>query len=193
MWPYTPYERQHLGRPSWPYVQHLRSLAGSTIDTKANPSPHNTKQLVCLFSIMWRGVWFCMCCTLLNYTNSLFAFSLLQMGGLCVFICVVYGGMIRYFVKLITHITNQKNKGWISADRSTKATLKLTIPRSIFKSSTKDLSWPTCGIMFLLAWLLVPVPQLYDVDPRAIAIRVTSVKVNIVAFQHGFWLRGVQS
>jgi hypothetical protein len=40
--------------------------------------------------------------------------------------------------------------------------------------------------MFLLAWLLMPVPQLYDVDPKAIAIRVTSVKVNIVAFQHGF-------
>jgi len=27
---------------------------------------------------------------------------------------------------------------------------------------------------------------LYDVDPKAIAIRVTSDKVNIVAFQHGF-------
>ena len=90
-------------------------------------------------------------------------------------------------------ITNQSNRGWISADRSTKATLMLTIPRYIIKSSTKDLSWPTCGIMFLLPWLLVPVAQLYDVDPEAIAIRVTSVKVNIVAYQHGFWLRGVQS
>jgi hypothetical protein len=62
----------------------------------------------------------------------------------------------------------------------------LTIPRYIIKSSTKDLSRPTCGIMFLRPWLLVPVEQLYDVDPKAIAIRVTSVKVNIVAYQHGF-------
>jgi hypothetical protein len=36
--------------------------------------------------------------------------------------------------------TNRQNKGLISADRGTKATLMLTIPRSIFKSSTKDLS-----------------------------------------------------
>ncbi len=33
-----------------------------------------------------------------------------------------------------------KNKGLISADRNNKATLLLTIPRSMFKSSTKDLS-----------------------------------------------------
>ena len=40
--------------------------------------------------------------------------------------------------------------------------------------------------MFLLPCLLGAVAQLYDVDPEAIAIRVTSVKVNIVAYQHGF-------
>ncbi len=34
--------------------------------------------------------------------------------------------------------TNLKNKGLISADRSNKATLLLTIPRSVFKSSAKD-------------------------------------------------------
>ena len=38
--------------------------------------------------------------------------------------------------------TNLQNKGLISADRGTKATLMLTIPRSIFKSYTKDLSLP---------------------------------------------------
>ncbi len=38
--------------------------------------------------------------------------------------------------------TNLQNKGLISADRGTKATLMLTIPCSIFKSSTKDLSFP---------------------------------------------------
>ncbi|TPX52929.1 hypothetical protein PhCBS80983_g06409 [Powellomyces hirtus] len=32
------------------------------------------------------------------------------------------------------------NKGLISADRSNKATLLLTIPRSLFKSSAKDLT-----------------------------------------------------
>ena len=34
--------------------------------------------------------------------------------------------------------TNLWNKGLISADRSNKATLLLTIPRSLFKSSAKD-------------------------------------------------------
>ena len=37
-------------------------------------------------------------------------------------------------------------RGWTSADRSTKATLTLTVPRSIFKSSTKDLTRPTLEI-----------------------------------------------
>ncbi|RHZ86462.1 hypothetical protein Glove_50g86 [Diversispora epigaea] len=38
--------------------------------------------------------------------------------------------------------TDLLNKGLISADRSIKATLLLTIPRSKFKSSAKDLSTP---------------------------------------------------
>ena len=38
--------------------------------------------------------------------------------------------------------TNLWNKGLISADRSNKATLLLTILRSLFKSSAKDLSSP---------------------------------------------------
>ena len=36
--------------------------------------------------------------------------------------------------------TNHWNKGLISADRRTKPTLMLTIPRSLYKSFTKDLT-----------------------------------------------------
>ena len=42
--------------------------------------------------------------------------------------------------------TNLQNQGLISVDRSNKATLLLTIPRSLFKSSAKDLSLPTFEI-----------------------------------------------
>ena len=37
-------------------------------------------------------------------------------------------------------------QGGISVDRSSKATLPLTIPRPIFKSSAKDSSPRSCGI-----------------------------------------------
>ena len=43
--------------------------------------------------------------------------------------------------------TNLSNKGLISADRSNKATLLLTIPRSGFKSSAKDLPAPISQIV----------------------------------------------
>lgn len=43
----------------------------------------------------------------------------------------------------VSRRTNRKNKGLISVDRSNKATLLLTIPRSILKSSTMDLSLST--------------------------------------------------
>jgi len=56
-----------------------------------------------------------------------------------------------------------------------------TIPRYIVKSSTRDLSYPIFSIVIS-----------YDVAPKRILIQVTSGKVNIAAFQHGFWLRGVQ-
>jgi hypothetical protein len=36
--------------------------------------------------------------------------------------------------------TNHRNRSKTSADRSTKATLMLTVPRSLIKSSTKDLT-----------------------------------------------------
>ena len=45
------------------------------------------------------------------------------------------GGGVEESTKQIT-----RTRGLISADRSTEATLMLTIPRSIFRSSTKDLT-----------------------------------------------------
>ena len=67
--------------------------------------------------------------------------------------------------------TNLQNQGLISADRNNKATLLLTIPRSIFKSSAKDLSPPTFEIVMV-----------YDIGPKPIGIHVTSGEVEIVAF-----------
>jgi hypothetical protein len=61
-------------------------------------------------------------------------------------------------------------RGRISADRRTKPTLMLTIPRSISKSSTEDLSLPMIEMMMT-----------YDAGPKPIAIRVASGEVNIVA------------
>ena len=50
--------------------------------------------------------------------------------------------------------TNLKNKGLISADRRTSLLSHLTIPCSVFKSSTKDLSFPIFGIIFQLYAIL---------------------------------------
>ena len=75
----------------------------------------------------------------------------------------------------VVMVTNQGNKGLISADRRTKPTLVRTIPRYIVKSSTRDLSYPIFSIVIS-----------YDVAPKRILIQVTSGKVNIAAFQHGF-------
>lgn len=44
--------------------------------------------------------------------------------------------------KIIMDHTNQRSEGLISVDRSNKATLLLTIPRSVFKSSAKDWTLP---------------------------------------------------
>ena len=38
--------------------------------------------------------------------------------------------------------------GWISVDRGSKATLPLTMPRRVFKSSAKDSARRPCGISF---------------------------------------------
>ena len=66
----------------------------------------------------------------------------------------------------------------------------LTIPRSIYKSSTKDLSFAifrNCDVAARRASLMRTANTAsYDVGPKPIDIRVTSQKVNIVAFQHGF-------
>ena len=53
----------------------------------------------------------------------------------------------QHTIHIASH-TNRRNKGWTSADRSTKATLMLTVPRSLIKSSTKDLTWPSLEIVF---------------------------------------------
>ena len=79
------------------------------------------------------------------------------------------------YVKSVYNVTNQGNKGLISADRRTKPTLVRTIPRYIVKSSTRDLSYPIFSIVIS-----------YDVAPKRILIQVTSGMVNINAFQHGF-------
>ena len=49
-------------------------------------------------------------------------------------------------------VTNLQNVGWISADRGTRATLMRTIPSSLFKSSTKDLSLPIFELVSSLVW-----------------------------------------
>jgi hypothetical protein len=56
------------------------------------------------------------------------------------------GGRKEYVIYYI--ITNLQNKGLISADRDTKVTLMRTIPRSLFKSYTKDLSLPIFELVF---------------------------------------------
>ncbi|CAL9097877.1 unnamed protein product, partial [Musa textilis] len=38
-------------------------------------------------------------------------------------------------------------QGWISVDRGSKATLPLTIPHRVFKSSAKDSTRRPCGIV----------------------------------------------
>ncbi len=48
--------------------------------------------------------------------------------------------------------TNLKNKGLISVDRGTKATLTRTIPRSEVKSFTKDLSLQAYEIESCIAY-----------------------------------------
>ena len=67
----------------------------------------------------------------------------------------------------------------------------LTVPRSIFKSSTKDLSLPTFGIVIRHTGPVAGT-SVAIVWYECIRTRVKSEEVNIAAFQHGFELRGVQ-
>ena len=75
-----------------------------------------------------------------------------------------------------------KNKGLISADRRTKPTLMLTIPHSYKVVYNGFISSNVWNCDRIRCWGLRPT-----------RMRVTSEKVNNIAFQHGFWLRGVQS
>ena len=50
------------------------------------------------------------------------------------------GGVNRQVIAKQSTCTNHRNRGRTSADRSTEATLMLTVPRSLIKSSTKDLT-----------------------------------------------------
>ena len=50
--------------------------------------------------------------------------------------------------ELFDNKTNLQNKGLISVDRGTKATLIRTIPSSLFKSYTKDLLFPIFELVF---------------------------------------------
>ncbi len=98
-------------------------------------------------------------------------------------------------------LANLKNEGRISVDRDTWVTLRRTIPRSVFKSSTKDLSLPTFELILrhCLAYSFivnsVPSPY-YDLGPLLPEAYTHSCghqgKHIIATFQHGFWLRGVQ-
>lgn len=82
--------------------------------------------------------------------------------------------------------TNLKNKGLISIDRSNKATLQFTIPRSIIKSSARDLS----PLIFLYLW---GNPNLKIPKELVFYLYYLNIKGgNNHRFQHGFWLRGVQ-
>ena len=49
-------------------------------------------------------------------------------------------------------MNKSESVGLISADRDTKVTLTRTIPRSVFKSSTKDLSLPMFELGFSIDW-----------------------------------------
>jgi hypothetical protein len=85
-------------------------------------------------------------------------------------------------------------------DRGTEATLTRTVPGSIVKSYTKDLSLPVCCTFVSassarslfherepLQWYGLGLLLVYT-D----ACTLVGESCDIVAFQHGFWLRGVQ-
>ena len=79
--------------------------------------------------------------------------------------------------RLIEKQSNKsRNKSLISVDRRTKPTLILTILRSLFKSSTKDLSLAIFEIVI----------QSDDLGLAPIRIRFRSRKVDIDGGQHGF-------
>lgn len=85
--------------------------------------------------------------------------------------------------------TNLSNKSLISADRTNKGTLPLTILRCIFKSSAKDFTSPIFEI--IIHWkirsLSATHPKQHNMiqDTRSIRIQLNMEKTNH-RFQHGF-------
>ena len=84
-------------------------------------------------------------------------------------------------------------------DRGTEATLTRTVPGSIVKSYTKDLSLPIFELVIrhrLSRVLFYTGPSPYydlgSAETDLCLYIITSGKAHIAAFQHGFWLRGVQ-
>ena len=78
-------------------------------------------------------------------------------------------------------------------DRSTEATLTLTIPCFVVKSSTSNLSFPIFEIVNLKHAKTLSVPGhglnymvLGALESTPIVTHVTLGTVDIVAFQHGF-------
>ena len=68
--------------------------------------------------------------------------------------------------------TNLQNKGLISADRGTRATLMRTIPRSLFKSYTKDLSFPIFELVFQYRLLPLSRDRQYRYNIMILAARL---------------------
>ncbi len=86
-------------------------------------------------------------------------------------------------------------------NRGTEATLTRTIPRSWFKSSTKDLSLPKFGLVIRACPRRVRIRRgaapnpCYDLDRLAPAYAYAPSYLGAhgtTAFQPGFGLRGVQ-
>ena len=94
----------------------------------------------------------------------------------------VWGCEAHFFRKLPARfaVNKSRNKGLISVDRRTSLLSHVQYPVPS-ESSTKDLS------------LSVPERRLSMVLGRSLSLRVNTKSGDIVAFQHGFWLRGVQS
>ena len=85
-------------------------------------------------------------------------------------------------------------------DRGTEATLTRTVPCSLIKSSTKDLSPPIFELVFGAGYSkrlfaqVEPGHGSYDLGPGipAYAYSCNIGALKITVFQHGFGLRGVQ-
>ena len=94
----------------------------------------------------------------------------------------IWTSPLMLFVLLKEWSNKSKNEGLISADRRTKPTLMLTIPRSYKVVYNGFISSNVRNCDKIRCWGRSPT-----------RMRVTSEEVNNIAFQHGFWLRGVQS